>query len=156
MFVYRITNKEHFALDGMGGLYGPGRWHEKGNLVIYTSEHASLAAWEKIVHVASFENLPDNLLLVKIEIPDRIEIQIVPQKVLVKGWNSFPFTNETVNYGTSFLRKKEHLALKIPSVIIPDEYNIILNPLQTDIQFCKIISTTRFIFDLRVLKDPSS
>jgi RES domain-containing protein len=155
MFVYRITKKEHAALDGIGGLYGPGRWHEKGNLVIYTSEHASLAAWEKIVHVASFENLPDNLLLVKIEIPDGIEIQTVPQKVLVKGWDNFPFTNETVNYGTTFLRKKEHLALKVPSVIIPDEHNIILNPLHPDIQSCKIISATRFIFDLRVQKDSS-
>jgi RES domain-containing protein len=155
MFVYRISKKEHSVLDGMGGLYGPGRWHEKGNLVIYTSEHASLAAWEKVVHVASFENLPDDLLLVKIEIPDGIEIQTVPQKILVKGWNSFPFTTETVKYGTSFLRKKEHLALQVPSVIIPDEYNIILNPIHPDIQSCKIISTTQFTFDLRVLKDRS-
>ena len=155
MFVYRIAKKEHSALDGMGGIYGPGRWHEKGNLVIYTSEHASLAAWEKIVHVASIENLPNNLLLVKIEIPDGIEIQTVPKKVLVKGWDSFPFTKETVNCGTSFLRKKEHFALKVPSVIIPDEYNIILNPLHPDIQACKVINATQFIFDVRVLKDRS-
>ena len=153
MFVYRIVKKEHASLDGMGGMNGPGRWHEKGNLIIYTSEHASLAAWEKIVHVASFENLPDNLLLVKVEIPDGIEIQTVSQKIFIKGWNSFPFANETVNYGTSFLRKKEHLALKIPSVIIPDEYNIILNPLHPDIQGCKVINTTRFIFDTRILKE---
>ena len=155
MFVYRIAKKEHSALDGMGGLFGPGRWHKKGNLVIYTSEHASLAAWEKIVHVASFENLPNNLLLVKIEIPDGIEIQTVPQKILVTGWDCFPFAIETVNYGTSFLQGKEFLALKVPSVIIPDEYNIILNPLHPDIQFCKIISTIPFVFDKRVSKDYS-
>ena len=83
MIVYRITKKEHTSLDGMGGLYGPGRWHRKGSLVIYASEHASLAAWEKIVHVASFENLSTNLLLVKIEIPDQIEIQTVPPYVLI-------------------------------------------------------------------------
>jgi RES domain-containing protein len=153
MIVYRITKKEHSALDGMGGLYGPGRWHKKGNLVIYTSEHASLAAWEKIVHVTSFENLPKNLLLVKIEIPDGIEIQSVPQKVLVKGWNSYPFALETVDYGTSFLQKKEHLALKVHSVIIPDEFNIILNPLHPDIRNCKVISTIPFVFDQRVSKE---
>ncbi|HEX7585543.1 MAG TPA: RES family NAD+ phosphorylase, partial [Prolixibacteraceae bacterium] len=90
MFVFRITKKEHASLDGLGGLFGPGRWHKKGNRVIYTSEHASLAAWEKIVHVASFENLTSNLLLVKIELPDGIEIQTVPKKVLIKGWGSFP------------------------------------------------------------------
>lgn len=153
MIVYRITKKEHSALDGMGGLYGPGRWHKKGNLVIYTSEHASLAAWEKIVHVTSFENLPKNLLLVKIELPDGIDIQSVPQKVLVKGWNSFPFALETIDYGTSFLQKKEHLALKVPSVIIPDEFNIILNPLHPDIRDCKVISTIPFVFDQRVSKE---
>jgi RES domain-containing protein len=155
MFVYRIAKKEHSSLDGMGGLYGPGRWHKKGNLVIYTSEHASLAAWEKIVHVASFENLPNNLLLIKIEIPDRIEIQTVPQKVLVEGWDNFPFASETVNFGTSFLQKKEHLALKVPSVIIPEEYNIILNPGHPDIQDCRVVNATEFIFDMRILKDHS-
>ena len=153
MIVYRITKKEHSALDGVGGLYGPGRWHKKGNLVIYTSEHASLAAWEKIVHVTSFENLPENLLLVKIELPDGIEIQSVPEKVLVKGWNHFPFARETVDFGTSFLQKKEHLALKVPSVIIPDEFNIILNPLHPNIRDCKVVSTVPFVFDQRVSKE---
>jgi len=58
--------KEYASLDGMVGLYGPGRWHRKGTPVIYTSEHASLADWEKLVHVASFEHLPEGLLLIKI------------------------------------------------------------------------------------------
>lgn len=150
MIIYRITKNEHVALDGMGGLFGSGRWHKKGNLVIYASEHASLAAWEKIVHVTNFENLPNNLLLVKIEIPDRIELPTVPQTVLVNGWDSYPFTVETVDYGTSFLRTNEHLALKVPSAIIPDEFNIIINPLHPDIKDCKVISTVPFIFDKRV------
>jgi RES domain-containing protein len=153
MIAYRITKKENAALDGMGGLYGPGRWHRKGNLVIYASEHASLAAWEKIVHVASFENLSTNLLLVKIEIPDDIEIQTVPQHVLVKGWGSFPFCNETFGFGTSFLQRNEYLALKVPSAIIPDEFNIILNPLHPYLQRCKVISTIPFTFDKRISKD---
>jgi len=155
MFVYRITKKEHSALDGMGGIYGPGRWHKKGFPVIYTSEHASLAAWEKIVHVASFENIPNNLQLVKIEIPNEIEIQTVPELVLFRGWDSFPFSNETVKYGTSFLRKKEYLALKVPSAIIPDEFNIILNPNHPEIVACKVTNTIPFLYDKRLLKSGS-
>lgn len=150
MIVYRITKKDYLALDGRGGLYGPGRWHRKGNLVVYTSEHASLAAWEKIVHLANFENLPNDLLLVKIEIPDNIEIQTVPHMILIEGWDSYPYINETLNYGTSFLRKNEHLALKVPSAIVPDEYNVILNPLHPDIHRCKTISIVPFIFDKRI------
>lgn len=152
MIVYRITKKEHAALDGMGGLFGPGRWHKKGKQVIYTSEHASLAAWEKIVHVASFENLPDDLLLVKIEIPDALEIQTVPDNILSPGWDDFPFSSKTTDYGTSFLQKKEFLALRVPSVIIPDEFNLVLNPLHPDIQKCKILSSEPFVFDRRILK----
>ncbi len=104
MIVYYITKKEQAALDGMGGLFGSGRWHKKGNRVIYTSGHASLAAWEKLVHVASFENLPDDLLLIKIEIPDLTEIRTVPEKILVSGWNDYSFSGETIDYETVFLR----------------------------------------------------
>jgi len=153
MLVYRITNKEHAPLDGKGGLYGPGRWHRKGNLVIYASEHASLAAWEKMVHVASFANLPDNLLLVKIEIPDEVTSQSVPQSVLVDGWDSFPFCNETLNFGTTFLVKQEFLALRVPSAIIHEEFNLIVNPLHPDIKRCKVVSTISFMFDRRISKD---
>jgi RES domain-containing protein len=102
--------------------------------------------------VASFENLPDDLLLIKIEIPGSIEILTVQEKVLVAGWDGFPFSSETVDFGTSFLRKKEHLVLKVPSVIIPDEFNVILNPLHPDIQKCKIISSEPFVFDELILK----
>lgn len=155
MIVYRITKSEHAALDGIGGLYGPGRWHKKGSLIIYVAEHASLAAWEKIVHVASFANLQKDLLLVKLEIPERIEILNVPPNILVKGWDQFPYSSETMNFGTSFLRKKECLALRVPTVIIPDEFNIILNPLHPDIFSCKVISTVPFIFDRRISKENS-
>ena len=152
MEVFRITKKEHADLDGKGGLFGPGRWHKKGNNVIYTSEHASLAAWEKIVHVASFENLPDDLWLIKIDLPGSIEILTVPKNILVPGWDDFPFSNVTVDFGTSFLQKKECLALKVPSVIIPDEFNVILNPLHPDIHKCRIISSEPFVFDRRIAK----
>lgn len=152
MDVYRITKKEHAALNGLGGLFGPGRWHKKGSNIIYTSEHASLAAWEKIVHVASFENLPGDLLLIKIQIPDSTEIQTVPKNILVPGWDDFPFSNETVDFGTSFLQKMEYLALKVPSEIIPEEFNVILNPLHPDIHQCRIISSEPFVFDRRVAK----
>ena len=153
MIVYRITKAKYSALDGMGGLYGPGRWHKKGNPVIYTSEHASLAAWEKLVHMAGFDHFPEDLLLVKIALPDDIEIQTVSPDVLVDGWNGFPYSNETMNYGTSFLRGKEFLALRVPSAIIPDEYNVILNPLHPGIHACKVLNSSDFVFDSRIFRN---
>jgi RES domain-containing protein len=152
MFVYRIAKEEQISLDGRGGLFGPGRWHRKGNLVIYTSEHASLATWEKLVHLVSLNNLPNDMVLAKIEIPENEEILTVPQQVLVKGWDGYPFSNETQNFGTSFLRSKTHLALKIPSGVIPGEYSILLNPLHQGIHQCKLVSTVPFVFDKQISK----
>ncbi len=153
MYVYRIIKKEHAPLDGVGGLYGPGRWHRKGSLVIYASEHASLAAWEKIVHISSFANLPEDLQLIKISIPDEINFQTVPDQVIVSGWDGFPFNNETINFGTAFLKHQEYLGLRVPSAIIKEEFNFILNPLHPDIHKCKVISSTPFNFDKRISKE---
>jgi RES domain-containing protein len=150
MFVYRISKKKYSALDGTGGLYSGGRWHQKGNLVVYTSEHASLAAWEKLVHVTSLENMPENLLLIKIEIPEISKIQTVPRRVLVQGWDGFPFVPETIDYGTSFLRSMEFLVLKVPSVVIPEEFNIILNPNHPGFHECNVVSKRPFLFDKRI------
>jgi RES domain-containing protein len=155
MIIYRITKAKYSALDGMGGLYGPGRWHKKGIPVVYASEHASLAAWEKLVHVAGFDNFPEDLILVKIELPDDIKIQTVPPEVLIEGWNGFPYCNETMNYGTSFLLNRAFLALRVPSAIIPDEYNFILNPLHPNILNCKVVLSVPFVFDKRLSKDHS-
>jgi len=52
-------------------------------------------------------------------------------------------------------KKEEYLALKVPSAIIPDEFNIILNPLHPGIQACKVISSIPFVFDKRISKDNS-
>ena len=94
--------------------------------------------------------VPENLLLIKIEIPEIAKIQTVPQKILVKGWTSFPFVPETIEYGTSFLRSRKFLALKVSSVVIPEEFNIILNPLHPDFHYCKVVSKIPFLFDERI------
>ena len=103
------------------------------------------------MHVTSLANMPENLLLIKIEIPEISKIQAVPRKVLVQGWDGFPFVPETIDYGTSFLRSKQFLALKVPSVVIPEEFNIILNPNHPDFSDCKIISKVPFLFDKRII-----
>lgn len=152
IFVYRIAKEEHISQDGRGGLFGPGRWRRKGNLIIYTSEHASLAAWEKLVHLVSLDNLPNDMVLAKIEIPENEGILTVPNMCWLKVGTDISFSTENQNFGTSFLRSKTHLALKIPSVVIPGEYNILLNPLHQGIHQCKLLSTVPFVFDTRISK----
>ncbi|NQU81520.1 MAG: RES family NAD+ phosphorylase [Bacteroidetes bacterium] len=87
MKIYRIVNKTHANLDGLGGIYGSGRWNEKGYRVVYASESISLAAWEKLIHLTDYQDLPTDLVVITINLPDNIEIKEVPGKVLVPGWN---------------------------------------------------------------------
>ena len=154
MKVYRITNKAHANLEGLGGLYGPGRWHNKGFRVIYTSQNISLAAWEKFIYVTDIGDLPTDLVLMTITLPDDIEIKEVPEYVLVPEWNIplpfRPYKQETIEYGTEFLKQNSHLVLKVPSAVINGEYNYLVNPNHTDIKKCIISKTEPFRYDKRI------
>ena len=156
MKIYRIVNIAHANLDGLGGIYGPGRWNKKGYRVVYASGSISLAAWEKIIHITDYQNLPMNLVVITINLPDNIEIKEVPGNVLVPGWNiptKFrPFKKETVEFGTEFLRQNSYLVLKVPSAVVKGEYNYLLNPGHPDIKKCKIEKIEPFEFDKRISK----
>ena len=118
MKLYRIDKKEQINLQGSGGLYTQGRWNKKGFRVIYTSESISLAAWEKLIHLTDYQDLPMDLVAFTIDVPDDIEIKDVPDSVLVPGWNIpepfRPYTEKTIEFGTEFLSENKHLALKVP------------------------------------------
>lgn len=153
MEVYRIDKAGRENLEGIGGLKGSGRWHKEGNRIIYASESISLASWEKFVHMTDYNNLPDNLVVLTIEIPDDITIIDVPKKVLIPGWNvPEPFIlykEETIEYGTKFLKEKKHLVLRVPSAVIQGEFNFVINPNHPDIKRCKIVKSEPFKFDPR-------
>ena len=155
MRVFRITKKTYAKdLEGKGGLFASGRWHRKGNGVIYASESISLAAWERIVHITDYRNIPSDLVVVTINIPDDIEIIEVPGHILVSGWNvSEPYNfykKETMEFGTRFLKENRHLVLKVPSAVVKNEYNYLLNPSHPDIKRCTIEKIEPFIFNSRI------
>ncbi len=151
MKLYRIAFKQYADLEGTGGIYSPGRWHCGGQRVVYLSENISLAAWEKLMNLASTTFLPDNLVLMEISVPD-IKIVEVPEKILIKGWNQFPYLNATMEYGTRFLTENKHLLLKVPSAVIQAEYNYLLNPRHPFISDCRIEEISPFTFDSRLSK----
>lgn len=155
MKVFRITKKT-FANDlgGSGGLYASGRWHRKGNRVIYASENISLAAWERIVHITDLRNLPSDLVVVTINIPDDIEIKEVPNHILVPGWYVYEpynfYKKETMEFGTAFLNENHHLVLKVSSAVVKYEYVYLLNPNHSDIRRCTIEKIKPFTFNGRI------
>ena len=151
MNVYRIAKKQHSDLMGIGGLYSWGRWHKKGNRIIYTSETRSLAAWEKFVHISSLSLIPDDLVMIKIEIPVN-RIKVLTGQELKKGWKAFPYIKQTLEIGTSFLQEPDNLILKVPSAVIDNEFNYLINPGSTHITECNIQEVKEFNFDKRIFR----
>lgn len=152
MQVYRIAKNNHAEIDGFGGLLYPGRWHEKGNRVVYAAEHRSLAAFETLVHISKSKLLENKLILLTIYIPDDASILNVPANLLQKGWNGYAYIPGIQQFGTKFLQEKKYLMLKVPSAIIKQEYNYVISPLHKQFSACKVIESLPFIFDERLLE----
>lgn len=147
MIVYRLASGD-FANDltGTGAkLYG-GRWNSVGLPALYTTEHISLAVLEILVHI-KFYNQPPDYHIVTLDIPDNKTAAIDHQK-LKKTWK------DDINYGRyigdEFLNDGQSLILKVPSAIIEQEHNFMINPVHADAGKIKIRSVQKFSFDKRL------
>lgn len=91
MRVWRICRKPYVdnALDGIGGMYTSGRWHTKGNPIVYTASSAALAALELLVHVDPLM-APSDLRLLAIEIPDDLSTAVLEPTMLPGDWSTVP------------------------------------------------------------------
>ena len=148
MILHRITTKPYINdLSGTGAMLYGGRWNKKGKRLVYTSESLSLAALEIIANLSS--SRLNNLYCVELEFPDQLEIQTI--KSLPKQWHLFPYTGSTVEYGTNFINSGG-LCLKVPSALIPTEFNYLLNPLHDQFNEIKIKDYRPFLIDQRLIK----
>lgn len=128
MIVYRLS-KSKFASDlsGRGAEKAGGRWNSKGTAMVYTSASRALCTTEIAVHTP-LGNLPLDYLLVTIEIPDTITILELPLTELPRDWKSIPQAHSTQLIGDNFVAQGLYAVLKVPSVVVQDEYNFLLNP----------------------------
>jgi RES domain-containing protein len=152
MVLYRIA-KTPYIRDRSGSgtrLYG-GRWNPKGVGVIYTSENRALAALELFVHL-SRAVIPPNLSLAAIKIPDTASIKEITLKELPRNWRSFPAPPELANIGASWIRSKDSLLLRVPSVIMPPEMNVLINPAHSEMIGVRIIEIEAYSFDKRLIQ----
>ncbi|MFD2206040.1 RES family NAD+ phosphorylase [Kiloniella antarctica] len=150
MELYRLAHKNFTDLSGRGGLYGSGRWHNKGLPILYTASSRSLAALERFVHEAA-STLP-KLVMLTIWVPDNLSIKRITEKQLPKGWDQLPDTHASRDFGDRWLQKGKQAALEIPSAIVRDEYNILINPNHPETAQLKIVEKTNFYYDPRLQK----
>jgi len=151
MLVYRIAKKDVVKdLTGTGAkLYG-GRWNHRGTAVVYTSETRALAAVEFLVHV-SLSNVPRGLIIATIEIPDDIVPEEVPRASLPRGWRDYPAPREVADLGTRWVKSNKSLLLRVPSAVVEQEYNILINPLHSDMGKVVLQGVEKFEFDKRLV-----
>jgi RES domain-containing protein len=149
MILYRFSNRYYGAdVSGEGAKLNGGRWNSKGLPVVYASITISLSLLELVIHSASYDEIQSNLLL-KIVIPENAFSSLADLKLKEK-WKHDPGYSRFI--GDSFLRSKKSLLLKVPSAIIPEEYNVLINPLHPDIKKVKIAEASPFQFDTRLFK----
>lgn len=153
MIVFRIEREKYLAttLKGIGASMCEGyRWNSLNTKMVYTAESRALATLEVSVHLDLSEDLPLDRFYVEIEIPDEIIIQEVNIKDLPEDWNSKPPTSITQTIGDDFIDYNEAAVLKVPSSIVPMEYNYLINPNHQDISKIKVLNVNKMSFDSRL------
>ena len=106
---------------------------------------------EIIVHIPA-GIIPKDYYLIIIDFPDTAPVKTIDIKDLPANWNSNPISVSTQRIGNTFFSEQKALALKVPSAIIKDEWNYIINPMHEDFRDIKILSIEPFALDVRLFK----
>jgi len=149
MNVYRISKCKFINdLKGTGAAAYGGRWHSKGIYVLYTSEAASLALLESVVHISNIA--ASGYCLLCLEIPDNNIKELKPDD-LPEKWDENPPADLLKSIGDKFVRENKFLALKLPSVILPQESNYLLNPNHPDFINVTVLYSQPITIDVRLV-----
>lgn len=148
---WRFVKERHLkvAFSGEGPRLFSGRWNHRGYSVVYTSGSLALAVLEQFVHIAKSE-ASLRFVYMSIVIPDSVRVEIIED--LPKNWRDEPPTNATRAIGTDWLKSGNSAVLRVPSVIIPTEFNFVLNPAHPDFKKMTISHHEFFTFDPRMWK----
>ncbi len=152
MIVYRIDREKYLgsSLSGLGASMTKGyRWNSLHTKIVYTAECRALATLEVSVHLDLSQDLPKDRHYVEILIPDDILILEVNHHDLPLVWNSHPPTFFTQMIGDDFITQGETAVLKVPSSIVPQESNYLINPNHPDSKRIFVMNTSSMAFDSR-------
>lgn len=148
--VWRLATRDRTDLDGEGARLFGGRWNQPGTAVIYTASTLSLATLEYLVHLNP-DKIPDDLVVIAVDIPASILISRIDPATLPPAWNELTLQPETQSIGTQWVTAGQSAVLQVPSVIIPHESNFVLNPRHPDFALLTLSPPIPYSFDPRLL-----
>ncbi|MES9994421.1 MAG: RES family NAD+ phosphorylase [Candidatus Thiodiazotropha sp.] len=147
MRVWRVCREPYTGLDGRGAELKGGRWNSPGRPVVYTSAHLSLAILEVLVHLeVDVEDLPDDYVSVEIDIPDAVKTEIIAGNFDTRS------ITMTRDRGDDWLNATGSAVLNVPSVVVPKERNLCINPRHDDFQQIRTLDIQPFRFDPRLFE----
>ena len=152
MHVYRIaTTRYSRDLSGTGArLYG-GRWNPQGISVVYTAESRALATVEYLVHVP-LSLVPRDLSLVTLHLSDEIPCTTIAIADLPAHWRDYPAPSALADLGAQWAAAYQILALRVPSAVVAQEYNVLLNPLHPAMSQVTIVQVDPYQFAPRLVR----
>lgn len=150
MELFRITQDIYKEdLSGRGAYLWGGRWNSIEHYVIYSAQSRSLAMLETIVHLNTHKPIPNYSVCV-IYVPDNASVEVFNIENHYKNWHFEP--DFTQNIGDEWLESRQTLLFRVPSIIVKNEYNYLINPLHPEFSKVKIIEFEPFEFDSRLIK----
>jgi len=146
---FRLTQLKWLdgAMSGYGAEIAGGRWNPKGLAAVYLAESRALAALEVIVHAPN-QVLRLEWRVIPVELPDECVAELETARI-PDDWKSLPSSAGARRVGEGWLRSKSSLAIRVPSVIVPQESIIVLNPKHDDIIRMRVFAPEAFRFDPR-------
>jgi RES domain-containing protein len=147
VILWRVSNYQ--TLDGVGGLYVSGRWHTKGHPVIYCTLNPATVLLETLVHIEiDSEDRPERFQVFKIEGSDSLSIEKVEAASLTAKWPEDTSITQTI--GDHWLGEGRSLLLQVPSAVVPETWNVLVNPQHAEANRLKITATCEHAFDVRL------
>lgn len=151
MIIYRLA-VEAFKddLSGNGSKIYGGRWNTPGFVAIYAAENISLAVLEILVNTDK-NTIPPAYYLLKLHVPDTLPVKTIkPSGLKDKWYGDFEYSQYI---GTNFLQSGKEPVLKVPSAIVKEEYDFLLNPAHPDFKKIHIKESVQFDLDIRLFKN---
>lgn len=148
---WRIVKRRYAgrAFDGEGARLHGSRWNSAGRPVVYVSESRALATLEILAGLQNPAVIPA-YVLIKLEFEEGVVTEVEEQG-LVAEWMASPPGNATQSIGDRWFDAMRSAVLKVPSAVVPGEFNFLINPLHPDFRTLKIGSPEHLYFDPRIL-----
>jgi RES domain-containing protein len=150
MRAWRLTRAAYASdpLSGRGAAIAGNRWNSPGTRVAYAATSRALAALEMLVHVTR-ETVPPDMVFVPIDVPDRLVREATG---LPGDWASLPYGPNARAFGDRWVSESRSLGLLVPSVVVPAERNVLINPGHRAFGRIRVGPAEPFAFDRRLLR----